>query len=576
MKLDYKQRLFAYCALLFASFMLVMLLTEQAKEKELKTEALHDKMDAYAEIIHRYITLHPDSLSSLNQMIALLPSNIRFSLIDNQGKVLYDNSISNISTLGSHIDRPEVVQALNKDKKYYIRTSVSNNIEYIYFAKHYNNYFIRLALPYNVHSKDLLQADNFFLYFNIFFFLLILVIINLVAERFSKSIKQLRDFVTASSRPEHTVQTVNFPDDELGQIGLQLADNYNQIKLSKQRIALERQKLLQHIHSSEEGICFFSANNDVEFYNGLFVQYLNMLVDNDKVAPQHIISEKDLPHLYQFLQLRTDRYGANNYFEEQLCKHGRYFSIRANIFADGSYEIILNDITRQEKTRQLKQEMTGNIAHELRTPVTSVRAYLETVLEQKLPEDKKTYFINKAYQQTINLSELIGDMSLLTKLDENSTAFALEKVTLTNLLKDVQQMHKQELKLKHISMSWSITDDVVINGNQNLLFSIFSNLTENSIRYGGEKISIHISIYNQDESFYYLSFYDTGIGITDDKHLSRLFDRFYRVNEGRSREQGGTGLGLAIVKNAVAFHKGTIIAKRRSGGGLEFIFKLKR
>lgn len=576
MKLNYKKRLFIYCALLFAAFMTIALFIEQTKEKQLKTEALHDKVDAYAEIIHRYIILHPDSITDLSRIVELLPSNIRFSLIDNKGKVLYDNFIQDVSGMGSHVDRPEVIQAQSKDKRYYIRMSQSNQVEYMYFAKRFDNYFIRLALPYDVHTRGLVQSDNFFLYFSIFFFILILIIINFVAERFSKSICQLRDFVTASAHTGESLQQINFPDDELGQIGLQIAANYNELKLSNERIVIEREKLLQHVHSSEEGICFFSVNNNVEFYNGLFMQYLNVIIDNDESAPQSIISKKDLPNLYQFLQSRDNKNRVTNYFEEQLSKHGRYFSIRANIFPDQSYEIILNDMTRQEKTKQLKQEMTGNIAHELRTPVTSIRAYLETVLEQKLPEDKKTHFIDKAYKQTIGLSELISDMSLLTKLDENPTTFLSEKVNLVSLLKDVKQIYESQLNEKQIQMTWNLDVDLDIQGNRNLLFSIFSNLTENSIRYGGENILIHISKYNQDPAYYYFSFYDTGKGIENDSHLNKLFERFYRVNEGRTREQGGTGLGLAIVKNSVIYHKGTIIAKKRSGGGLEFMFKLKR
>jgi signal transduction histidine kinase len=124
-------------------------------------------------------------------------------------------------------------------------------------------------------------------------------------------------------------------------------------------------------------------------------------------------------------------------------------------------------------------------------------------------------------------------------------------------------------------MNWDITGDVVVKGNENLLYSIFRNLTDNVIRYAGTDIDINICKFNEDRNFYYFSYSDNGVGIVGEQHLNRIFERFYRVNEGRTRDTGGSGLGLSIVKNAIAFHKGTIIAKNKADGGLEFLFKLQ-
>ena len=132
------------------------------------------------------------------------------------------------------------------------------------------------------------------------------------------------------------------------------------------------------------------------------------------------------------------------------------------------------------------------------------------------------------------------------------------------------------LDAKHIDMLWSVPDGLKINGNSNLLYSIFSNLTDNAIKYAGDGISIKLNFINEDKNFYYFSFSDTGKGIEDEQHLPRLFERFYRISEGRTRETGGSGLGLSIVKNAVMFHKGVITAKNRKGGGLEFLFQLHK
>ena len=220
--------------------------------------------------------------------------------------------------------------------------------------------------------------------------------------------------------------------------------------------------------------------------------------------------------------------------------------------------------------------MTGNIAHELRTPITSIRGYLETVLDQPLSDEKKQYFIERAFHQTIALSEIIQDMSLITKMEEAPNLFNLEKTNIVQLLERVKEDLSIRLVEKHIEMKWQVPEQLEITGNENLLYSLFRNLTDNAIRYGGENMLINISVYNEDADFYYFSFYDTGIGVKDETHLNRIFERFFRISEGRTRDNGGTGLGLSIVKNAVLFHKGNISVKNRKEGGLEFLFTLKK
>jgi len=230
---------------------------------------------------------------------------------------------------------------------------------------------------------------------------------------------------------------------------------------------------------------------------------------------------------------------------------------------------------KQFKDHKYRQEITGNIAHELRTPVTSIRGYLETVLEKKLDTDKEHYFINQAYNQTVVLSELIRDMSLITKIEEAPYTFQLSSVCMNDLLKGLKTDLQVVMQEKRIEMEWDIPDNLIIYGNHNLLYSIFRNLTDNVLSYAGEGIHIQILGF-QEKQYYHFSFSDNGVGISNEQHLDRLFERFYRIGDGRTRESGGSGLGLSIVKNAVAFHKGSIRAKNRENGGLEFLFTLKK
>ncbi len=142
-------------------------------------------------------------------------------------------------------------------------------------------------------------------------------------------------------------------------------------------------------------------------------------------------------------------------------------------------------------------------------------------------------------------------------------------------LKDVIENMESRLIENNIDVKLEIKKDVSVLGNDSLLTSIFQNLVENSIVYAGKDTEIIINQYLEDSKFYYFSYSDSGKGIPEE-HLQRIFERFYRVDEGRTREAGGTGLGLAIVKNAIQLHKGEVSVRNRNEGGLEFMFSLAK
>jgi len=570
MKLNYRQKLFLYFGVLFLLFTIGIIIFERTREKNYKTQALEEKLEAYTDIIQVGLSNKDVSLvKEISLLQTLFPKELRVTIINLQGVVLFDNFINDYTHLTNHKDRPEIVKAQQTGKGSDIRLSNSNQHKYLYFAKKSDNLFIRVALPYNIQLQQFLKPDNASLYFILLFLGVFFFFIHITTKKFSKTIRQLRDYVLNSDKIE--LAQLNFPNDEVGEIGSKIADNYYQLKQSKKNALLEKQKLLQHIQVLEEGICFLSANHKVEYYNGLFIQYLNTITDEASSNAELVLADENFIALHQFLA-QNDQH----YFENSISKQGKIFSVRANIFEDGSSEIIFSDITKQEKTKQLKQELTGNIAHELRTPITSIRGYLETVLSQPLDDEKKHYFIERAFQQTVALSEIIQDMSLIAKMEEAPDLFVLEKINLERILQKIKEEVSAQLNLKHIEMKWQLSDNLTLTGNANLLYSLFKNLTDNTIRYAGENIKINISLYNEDANFYYFSFYDTGIGIKEESHLNRIFERFYRINEGRTRDTGGSGLGLSIVKNAVLFHKGKITAKNRKEGGLEFLFTLKR
>ena len=257
-----------------------------------------------------------------------------------------------------------------------------------------------------------------------------------------------------------------------------------------------------------------------------------------------------------------------------IDKSGRVFSVDCIIFQDDSFEISINDITQEEEQARLKKQLTQNIAHELKTPVSSIQGYLETIVNNPgLTREKMNTFLERSYAQSNRLAHLLRDISVLTRMEEAPNMIETEQVNLTGMMQNILNEVALELEEKQITASNLLPQGLSVSGNASLLYSIFRNLTDNAIAYAGTGISITARCFREDERFYYFSFSDTGIGVAPE-HLSRLFERFYRVDKGRSRKLGGTGLGLAIVKNAVILHGGTIFAKNNPGGGLEFIFTL--
>lgn len=259
-----------------------------------------------------------------------------------------------------------------------------------------------------------------------------------------------------------------------------------------------------------------------------------------------------------------------------IDKNGRIFAVECIIFQDDSFEISINDITQEKEQALLKKQLTQNIAHELKTPVSSIQGYLETIVNNPtLPREKINAFLERSYAQSNRLAHLLRDISVLTRMEEAPNMIETEPVNLTTMMRNILNEVTLELEEKQITAHNMLPEGLTVQGNSSLLYSIFRNLTDNAIAYAGTHISITIRCFREDERFYYFSFSDTGVGVGPE-HLSRLFERFYRVDKGRSRKLGGTGLGLAIVKNAVILHGGTIFAKNTPSGGLEFIFTLSK
>lgn len=583
--LPFSQRLFLSVIFLFLGYAVCFMLFQYKREKAYKIELLNTQLQNYNNQLCDFLADHHgvNSDSMQSYVTTHMMPNLRVTLIEPSGKVVYDNTNANWKSFANHSSRKEVQDALMYGSGYSIsRQSESiQGEEYFYSARYYPPYriIIRSALPYNLSLAEHLQADSGYLWFALIICLVLIFIFYRFTRKLGKSITKLQQFAMKADRNEPIDMDIlqTFPKNELGEISQHIIKIYKRLHRAKEALYIEREKLISHLQTSHEGLGVFTKERQEILVNNLFTQYINNISDRNLRSSNEIFDIPELQPIIEFLN-RNEGYFSKEEkrYAMHLNKNARSFTLECIIFQDMSFEISINDITQEEEQAHLKRQLTQNIAHELKTPVSSIQGYLETIISNpNIPQENVRVFLERSYAQSNRLTFLLRDISVLTRMDEAPELVEKEQVNLSKIVENILNEVALGLEEKHITVVNKLPSEVILTGSSSLLYSIFRNLTDNAIAYAGNDIQITINCFREDEKFYYFSFSDTGVGVPEE-HLNRLFERFYRVDKGRSRKLGGTGLGLAIVKNAVLFHGGTIFAKNMPKGGLEFVFTLKK
>ncbi len=236
--------------------------------------------------------------------------------------------------------------------------------------------------------------------------------------------------------------------------------------------------------------------------------------------------------------------------------------------------------SEEDKTR-LKRQLTQNAAHELKTPAATIHGYLESILDNpEMSPEQQRHFLERCFAATQRMTHLLTDMTALMRLDESTSLLShspttkTERVDIIALLRSLLDEVADDLATKGITPQLSLPATITIQGDYSLLYSIFRNIIDNTLSYATDATTITITA--EDSGTYYsFSISDNGVGVTPE-HLPHLFERFYRVDKGRSRLAGGTGLGLAIVKHAVQLHGGSATASTTAPHGLTIAFTLRK
>ena len=575
-RIPFSQRLFWSVFFMFLGFTVCFLLFQYQREREFAQEKLNNVLSNYNYQLFRKCQQSTDINQTVISFMDDIPQkDLRVTIIDPSGDVLFDNS--GTDEFNNHNDRSEVRKARLYNEGFAIRSSESTGKRYFYSASNIGGYIYRSALPYDPYVRGILTVNKDFIYFMALMTLIFFFVLSRFTFSIGKTISKLRDFALNVEKDRMPAVDYVFPNDELGDISQNIVTLYHRQQKAKNELSMEREKLIKHFQYSKEGFAMFTSEGREILSNILFIQFINVISDTQIHQVEDVTDIAELEPIRTFLNKNIRNLNRKKKVLREsvtIDKNGKIFLIECILFLDNSYEISINDISRQEEESRMKRQLTQNVSHELKTPVSSIQGYLETILSNPdLSPDKRQFFLERCYSQSTRLTGLLRDISVLNRLDEASEMFDLTEVNITKLIAEIQKECSQDMEEKLITSEIILPGDPTVFGNNSLLYSIFRNLYDNAIAYAGENIKITVNCYKEDPKYYYFSFSDNGVGIPEE-HINRIFERFYRVDKGRSRKIGGTGLGLSIVKNGVNFHKGQISAK--SGKGVTFFFTLKK
>lgn len=459
---------------------------------------------------------------------------LRVTLIEaSTGNVIYESSAPG-GVAANHGDRPEVVQAIEKGDGYDVRrlsSVVDEEFFYVASSRPGYDFVVRTSMPYEIALQG--WRNDALLMFAVAGIIIMLVLLII----------------------------------------------YRIIKLAR-GAELATQKLLQHLRTSQEGVAIFNSKRRMIFANPLFSEYADFISSKHLGRVEDVLVQPEFSRIKRFID--NEGYFNNSVQETMVTDvvelSGRIFALRGVLFRDKGFEISINDITAAEEQSRLKRQLTQNVAHEFKTPVCGIQGYLETILQNypdNMTQEQLMHFLERCHSQSNRLSTLVQDISQLNEMTSAVQKANKEQVDLSRVVARIFNEVGEKMDSLGMSADNRLPASLIVNADPSMLYSIFRNLIDNAMAYAGKGTTVTVACIRSDEQFFYFTFSDNGAGVADE-HLPRLFERFYRVDKGRSRKLGGTGLGLAIVKNAVALHGGTISARRAQGGGLEFVFKLQK
>ncbi|NPV26300.1 MAG: phosphate regulon sensor histidine kinase PhoR [Firmicutes bacterium] len=507
----------------------------------------------------------------------------RVTIIDADGVVLGDSQ-ELASQMDNHLQRPEIQQALTEGIGISERESTTVKTRMMYVALPIEGPtgpkgFVRLALSLTEIHRALSRLWVMVITAFLFSAVLAAVIGLKLAERLTRPIQEMTLAAKRMAEGDFSLRTYTTHQDEVGVLGLALNRMAQQLKETIDEVSMGKSKLESVLASMVSGVIFVSGDGRIDLINPAAKKILgierNVLVGRPQAE---VIRNYDLSTLVS--RVLKNREAVH---EELLLLSPHEKTVEVNftpIHGQGEQNlgvvVVLHDITEIRKLERMRADFVANVSHELKTPVTSLKGYAETLLDGALddPETARE-FVKIILNEAERLRLLIHDLLELSKIESKVDPVRMVSFNLSELLKNLAVKFKPQVEEKQVRFALVVPEPPVYAlGDPDRIEQVMINLIDNAIKYTppGGRVEVRVS---ERENDVLVEVVDTGIGIPE-QDLSRIFERFYRVDKARSRKLGGTGLGLAIVKHILEAHNTQIQVESTLGQGSRFYFTLSK
>lgn len=504
-----------------------------------------------------------------------LDDNTRITIIDSSGEVLADTALE-WEDAENHFEREEIQDAMNHKYGVAQRRSDSLGTYMLYAAcrSQKSEYILRLAIPYN----GLLTAVETVLPAIIAGVFAALIISMFLARKFAKSVtdplSEISNELLKVQDNRHVFHFHNYQYEELNNIVVSTAKLSEQIRKSLNKLKYERNKVEYILDNMTEGFILINESQEVLTMNQSARQILQYQGEDLSQNIVHYTQNIDIISAVE-RAVKEDEFSAFDITGADNRIYSAHIStVKKGILNEhnSGVVILLIDVTNDRQAQQMRQEFFSNVSHELKTPITSIQGFAE-LLESNMisDENKKKEFLQRIKKETQNMTNLINDILMISRLETKTVDENIAPTKIKPILQEVLSTLEPIAHQSGVTLELEC-EDIVMNANAQQLHQLCNNLVLNAVKYNRENGKVSITGKKEKESFY-LNVSDTGIGIPPDCQ-QRVFERFFRVDKGRSRKMGGTGLGLSIVKHIVQFYNGSISLESEVGKGTSITIRL--
>ncbi|VAX22488.1 Phosphate regulon sensor protein PhoR (SphS) [hydrothermal vent metagenome] len=517
---------------------------------------------------------------SLQKHITELGSKIesRFTLIDKDGAAIAD-SMENPAEMDNHGTRPEILAARSHGKGSSTRFSETLETKMMYFALpiYQNNNisgYARTSISLDKMDEKLSSLMGTVAMGAGIAVIAALILGYFMALHFTRPIESMTKVAEAMAQGKHDERLVEKRDDEIGK----LARAFNKMASSlSERIATisgERNKLEAILAGMVEGVIAVGSDERIIHINKAACDITGVAQDDSIEKP--LWETLNLQPLNTILE---NTLAGRSEVAEEIVLTGKKGNISIEVLAAPIFTakgeisavvIVLHDLTELYALERVRRDFIANVSHELKTPVTAIRALTETILDdENMTTEDQGRFLGKILKQAIRLSTLVSDVLTLARLESVKGVMDVANFDLRAIIHNIAHTVSSDCDSRAITLKYEAPDKpVVISGDKEAMLEAVGNLANNAIKYTPREGSVTLILKKADGKAV-IEVKDTGIGI-EPAHCSRIFERFYRVDKARSRELGGTGLGLSIVKHVALSHGGSVEVKSQPGLGSLF------